>query len=737
MENVMEALNSIRRQLVDAASSRNVNEILVLREKISRLAGAVSSRQPSSVLQEVQRNIAERAEHVAHLDEEILKDFAAIARLRNIISSEFAGTELQRSLLNQSFEVEVQRESDLARTCERIGFSASGIDSLITAGMALGIPLLIQHCNAYLLWHKEKRRRNFLSQTSHFSASKRRGFQDLTCNKTRGPTVSSVQEGSNRKCSHEQHVVGGAMSNRRVLVPPVSPSCNRGKDADGRKKTKEHLSTNLTTRNLSDAFATPTRSTPNSQNQGILQVSSPEQTESLASSFPKPNGSHPLPSAPPERPKFQPTTSPIASESSERVPSELLDLTFSSRTRDQGSEDTRNQQASPPCSHFQYQSFAANVSASNHQVPNFPNHLMQPPTSVAPLNPTHSNPNSHFAQKRIICNQQAKHNSAQQSSSSQDGQAGAELGRSSASAFSRLQPSARKDKRKIADRARKAAAELKNAKAKEEEAQRRERALKQEKLQVLQMRTKSMLQKNLLGKFKKESTDPSCSRRDEAAQELDSQESEYLQRMRAICMQRAAQRVQETRKKIQAKEREEEERKAKEKWRRRDLRLAKFRQKLNFKSMFQSEGSEVPSRAQDRRGSDSDSQQGGEGSLDEDQHSQASESSSNTSFVAAPHSSTTDVKCTDPDYARFYTKLFEMAREHTQEETLCEDTSDVRARSKEEEEERKLRRMAAAEARQHEEAEDSMEEDIVELIEASRSICHRMDQEGWIVSSAS
>ena len=221
METVMGALNSIRRSLVDAASSREVKEILVLRHKIAALTAALTSRQHSVALKEIRRNLAERSEGVINLDEEILKDFAVIARLRNIISSEFAG----HSLLNQSHELETQRELELASRCEWIGFSSSGINSLITAGMALGIPQLVQHCNVYLVWHKEKRRREYLSQVS---SSKKPDYQTLSCQKSRGLTASKDQVGRSRNFRHVQSGMEGVPPNQKVVVPPVSPSCGRG-----------------------------------------------------------------------------------------------------------------------------------------------------------------------------------------------------------------------------------------------------------------------------------------------------------------------------------------------------------------------------------------------------------------------------------------------------------------------------------------------------------------------------
>ena len=280
------------------------------------------------------------------------------------------------------------------------------------------------------------------------------------------------------------------------------------------------MSSKYPTINLSEAFATPTSKPLKEKGQGILKVVSPEHPDPLASSFPKPNGSHPRPSAPPEKPKFHPGTSPIASESSESK-SRLFDLTFSSRMRDDGETDLKNKHGSPLTAFHTLALHppAQHLSPASHAMPHSPPRPIPPRNAVPPLLiPGHSNPGPHVAIKKPSRGEPTRHNLAPPRSNNQDRGEGSRLqagqataatdpgAGNSASAFSRLQPSSRKDKRKIAERARKAAAELRNAKSKEEEAQRQEKALKKEKLQMLQMKTKSMLQKNLLERFKKESS---------------------------------------------------------------------------------------------------------------------------------------------------------------------------------------------------------------------------------------
>ncbi|EKX55086.1 hypothetical protein GUITHDRAFT_132015 [Guillardia theta CCMP2712] len=614
METVMGALNSIRRSLVDAASSREVNEILVLRHKIASLAGALTSRQHSVALQEIRRNLAERSERVINLDEEILKDFAVIARLRNMISSEFAGY----SLLNQSHELETQRELELAS-------SSSGINSLITAGMALGIPQLVQHCNAYL---------------------------------------SGME---------------GVPPYQRVVVPPVSPSCGRGEHEGSRKNSKENVSSKYPTINLSEAFATPTSKPLKAKGREMMA----KQSMNLL-----------------------------------LLPSIALHYTL-------------------PLNIFLMRHILCLILlpvqyllAMQFLLFSFPAILvlvlillLRNLRVTKQLDRTwHLLARTTKTEEKVQDYKQAK----QQQQQTQELETQLLLS----------------DKRKIAERARKAAAELKNAKSKEEEAQRQEKALKKEKLQMLQMKTKSMLQKNLLERFKKESSDRS-SRADEPTNGLDSEEAKYLQHMRAVCMQRAAQRVQDARRKLEAKvslegfgrkrlrcrqKREEEEKKEKEKWSRRDARLAKFRQKLNIQKMFQPGARPDSSDALDGKENESDGdrdrkEESSELSEDEDAISHSSRFS-DVSSDASPQRMKVEGKGIDPDYAKFYTRLFEMAQEHKEEEN-CNELMD---------------RSCQAKAENKQEAgstDDSTEEEIVRLIEETRNGSNRMDGEGWIINSAS
>lgn len=98
---------------------------------------------------------------------------------------------------------------------------------------------------------------------------------------------------------------------------------------------------------------------------------------------------------------------------------------------------------------------------------------------------------------------------------------------------------------------------------------------------------------------------------------------------------------------------------------------------------------------------------------------------SDVSSDASPQRMKVESKWIDPDYAKFYTRLFEMAQEHKEEEN-CNELMD---------------RGWQGEARENKQeggsTDDSTEEEIVKLIEESRNGPNRMDGEGWIINSAS
>ena len=81
-------------------------------------------------------------------------------------------------------------------------------------------------------------------------------------------------------------------------------------------------------------------------------------------------------------------------------------------------------------------------------------------------------------------------------------------------------------------------------------------------------------------------------------------------------------------------------------------------------------------------------------------------------------------KWIDPDYAKFYTKLFEMAQEHKEEENCSQ----------------LMERGCQGKGRENKQdpgsTDDSTEEEIVRLIEETRNGSNRMDGEGWIINSA-